>query len=125
MLNDTSDISEHTQQVTVFSQEVEGTVHERFWEFFNSKAHNAKGPAECILEQLSVLLNGDSDRLIAQNYDGAALMHGEKGVHTIIKQSYQYAHKFNFTTERASQNPQAHIFFSSIAAILFFSFFFC
>ena len=92
MLDDTNDISEHTQQVTVFSYEVEGTVHERFWEFFNSKAHNAKGLAEGILEQLSVVLNGDSDKLIAQTYDGAAIMHSEKGANTIIKQSYQYAH---------------------------------
>jgi hypothetical protein len=121
MLNDTSDISYHTQQVTVFSYEVEGTVHERFWEFFNSKADNSKGLAEHILEQLSVVLNGDSDRLIAQTYDGAAIMYSEKGAHTIIKQSYQNAHKFNLITEKAaSQNPQAHIFFSSLAAIPMF-----
>jgi len=49
-------------------------VHERFWEFFNSKAHNATGLAERILEQLSVVLNCDSDRLTAETYDGAALM---------------------------------------------------
>jgi len=60
-------------------------MHERFWEFFNSKAHNAKGLAEHILEQLSVVLNGDSDRLIAQTYDGAAVMHSEKGAHTMIQ----------------------------------------
>jgi hypothetical protein len=122
MLGDTSDISEHTQQVTVFSYEIEGTVHERYWDFFISKAHNAKGLAEYILEQLSVVLNGDSDRLTAEIYVGAAITHGEKGAHTIIKQSYQYAHKFNFIMERAaSQNPQTHIFFSSLAAVpLFF-----
>ena len=39
-------------------------MHERFWGFFNPKAQNAKGLAECIVEQLSVVLNGDSDRLI-------------------------------------------------------------
>lgn len=103
-------------------------MHERFWEFLNSKAHNAKGPAECILKQLSVALNGDSDRLIAQTNDGATLMHGEKGVHTIIKQSYQYAHfmhtmHINLISLQKEQHQRIHkltFFSSSLAAIPMF-----
>jgi len=87
-----------------------------------------KGLAECILEQLSVVLIGDSDRFIVQTYDGAAIMHSGKGAHAIIKVipvctfCAYYAHKFNFITERAaSQNQQAHIFFSSPAIPMLFT----
>ena len=118
MSDDTSDISEHVRHVIVFRYEVEGSVHKRFWGFFNLKAQNAERLADCIFEQLSVVLNGDSNKVIAQTYDGAAVMSGKKGAHTIIKQSYQYAHfvhcyahQLNLIMEKAlSQNPQAHIF---------------
>jgi hypothetical protein len=49
-------------------------VHERFWGFFNPQAQNAEGLAEYILEQLNVVLSGDRDKLIAEMYDGAAVI---------------------------------------------------
>jgi hypothetical protein len=30
--------------------------------------------------------------VIVTDHDGAAIMHSEKGAHSIIKRSYQYAH---------------------------------
>ena len=77
-------------QVTAFQYEV-GAVRERFWGFFNSNTQNA-GLAGCIVEQLSVLLIGDSGQLTAQTYDGAAMSGKKGGAHTTIQQSYQYAH---------------------------------
>ena len=44
---------------------------------------------ECILEKLHVVLSIDSNKLIAQSYDSAAVICGEKGsVQATIKQPY-------------------------------------
>ena len=94
-------------------------MHERFWEFFNSKAHSAKGPAECILEQLSVVLNGDSDRLVAQTYDGAALMHVEKGVHTIINPLKPNDHYSGRTAQLTSKHCILYIYSTNIGTEYF------
>jgi hypothetical protein len=34
-----------------------------FWEFFNLETQNAEGLAECVLEQLSVILNGNREKI--------------------------------------------------------------
>ena len=74
---------------------------------------NGEVLAECILEQVNIVLNGDSDKLIAQTYDGAPVFSGEKGgVDKIIQQSHKYAHfvhcyahQLNLIIEKAaSQN---------------------
>ena len=63
-------------------------MHERSWKFFNPQAQNAEVLAKCILEQVNIVLNGDSDKLIAQTYDRAPVFSGEKGgVHKIIQQT--------------------------------------
>ncbi|XP_077293770.1 zinc finger MYM-type protein 1-like [Arctopsyche grandis] len=126
MADDTNDVSEHAQQVIVFRYELEGKVYERFWGFFNPISQDAEGLAVCIEEQLKIVLDDDHDKLIAQTYDGAAVVSGEKGgVQKIIKKSYKnahfihcYAHQLNVIIEKAaSKNTQVRIFFSSLAAI--------
>jgi hypothetical protein len=49
-----------------------------YWGFLNLKIQNAEGLSQCILEQLSVVLHGDSNTLITRTYDSAA-MSGETG----------------------------------------------
>ncbi|XP_077294844.1 zinc finger MYM-type protein 1-like [Arctopsyche grandis] len=126
MTDDTSDISEHVQQVIVFRYELQGKVYERFWGLFILKSQDAEGLAECILEQLKSVLDDENERLIAQTYDGAATIIGETGgVHTIIKKSYKNAHFIHCYTHQlhsiiekaASQSSQVRIFFSSLATI--------
>lgn len=115
LTDDTSDVSEHVDQVIVFRYELAGVVYERFWGFFNPKVDLS----ECILEQLKLVLGDDHNKLIAQTYEGAA---------NVIKQMYNnahfvhcYAYQLNAVVERAaSQNTQARIFFASLAAILAF-----
>jgi hypothetical protein len=132
MSDDTTDVSEKTQEVVVFRYENEGIVHERFWRFYNPNSQDAEGLSEYelyVLEQLGVVLKGDFGKLIAQTYDCTAVMSGEKGgVQDIIKEIYKnanfihcYAHQLNLIMEKAaSQNPEVHIFFSSLCGILTF-----
>jgi hypothetical protein len=107
-------------------------VHERFWGFYNPRSQDAEGLSQYVLEQLGVgvVLKDDFGKLIAQTYDGSAVMSGEKGgVLTIIKETYKnshfihcYAHELNLVMEtEASQNPEVRIFFSSLSGILTFS----
>jgi hypothetical protein len=59
---------------------------EDFWGFNNPVSQNGQGLPEHILQQLCFVLNNNFTSLIAQTYDGAAVMSGEKGgVQTIIK----------------------------------------
>jgi hypothetical protein len=76
--------------------------------------------SQYVLEQLGFVLKGDFGKLIAQAYDGTAVMSGEKGgVQTMIKETYQnvhfihcYAHQLNLIMEKAaSQNPEVRMFF--------------
>jgi hypothetical protein len=63
-------------------------VHERFWGFYNPSSQDAEGLSQYVLEQLGVVLKGDFGKLIAQTYDGTAVMSGEKGgLQTVIKET--------------------------------------
>jgi hypothetical protein len=78
MSDDTTDVSEKTQELVVFRNENEGTVHERFWGFYNPNSQDAEGLPEYVLEQLGVVFKGDFGKLIAQTYDGTAVMSERK-----------------------------------------------
>jgi hypothetical protein len=122
MSDNTTDVSEKTQAVVVFRYENEGTVHERFWGFYNPNSQDAEGLSEYVEEQLGVVLKSDFGKLIAQTYDGTAVMSVEKGgVQTIIKETYKngnfihcYAYELNLITEKAaSQYPEVRIFLAA------------
>jgi hypothetical protein len=118
MSDDTTDVSEKTQEVVVFRYENEGTVHERFLGFYNPNSQEAEGLSEDVLEQLGVVLKGDFGKLVAQTYDGTAVMCGEKGGVQTTKETYKNthfiyccAHQLNLIMEKtASQNPEVRIF---------------
>jgi hypothetical protein len=123
--DDTTDVSEKTQVVVTFRYDSGGTVHERFGGFYNPSSQDAEGLSQY------VVLKGDFGKLIAQTYDGTAVMSGEKGgVQTMIKETYKnayfihcYAHQLNLMMEKAaSQNPEVCIFVSIQSGIpTFFS----
>ena len=131
MADETTDISDRLQLVLVFRYELEGVVQERFWGFFNPEGQTASEISECILAELRSLMDEGSPKLIAQTYDGAAVMRGSvNGVQSMIREHFPlaryvhcYAHQLNLVMEKAaSQNISARVFFCSLSAFpAFFS----
>ena len=127
--DDTTDVSEQTQTVVVFRYECSGNVYERFWGFLNPDGQDAAAISECILDQIKPLI--PTDKLIAQSYDGAAVMSGKtNGVQAKVKLVYPharfihcYAHQLNLIMKQsASRNKSARVFFANLSAIpAFFS----
>jgi hypothetical protein len=76
MSDDTTDVSEKTQEVVFFRCENGGTVHERFWGFYNPSSQDAEGLSQYVLEQLGFVLKGDFGKLRAETYDGTSVMSG-------------------------------------------------
>ncbi|KAJ4441471.1 hypothetical protein ANN_11326 [Periplaneta americana] len=92
----------------------------------NEPLKNHLEHASVFKEQLRQVLNGNNEKLIAQAYDGAAVMGGGKnGVQAIVKENYPnshfvhcYAHQLNLILQQAaSQNSQVRIFFSDLSGI--------
>jgi hypothetical protein len=130
MADETSDVSEHLQMVTVYRYEMDGNVHERFWGFFNPEGQSAADILDCILTELNGTFSGDSNKIIAQTFDGAAVMLASvNGVQSKIKECFPlahyvhcYAYQLNLIMERAaSQNRSARVFFCSLSAFPTFS----
>ena len=103
---------------------------ERFWGFFLPEGHCANKISNTILNELDSL-GINTNKLIAQSYDGASVMSGATGgVQAIVKQKYPhayfvhcYAHQFNLILEKAgSCDKKLIIFFADIQAFsTFFS----
>ena len=92
--DDTTDISNFSQNVVVFRYLNNNAVVERFWSFCALGQAYAITLANKIVERISQVLPLDSDksRLIAHCYDGAAVMSGQNGgVQTLIKRIYPNA----------------------------------
>ena len=81
--------------------------------------------------ELELLIGSFSEKLVAQTYDGAAVLRGvNSGVQTRVKEVYGnahflhcYAHQLNLVMQRAtSHHKQARIFFNNLSGIpAFFS----
>lgn len=102
---------------------------ERFWAFLNPKEHNAQGLSVCIKEQLDRHIGKETGKLIAQTYDGAAVMKGHNNsVQTKIKQIYPnaqyihcYPHQLNLVmSNSASINRNVRIFFANLGSFCTF-----
>lgn len=129
--DDTTDVSTHLQTVIVFRYVTSGKVVERFWGFFTNTQQTAEALSDVILAELEPLVGKNPNKLIAQSYDGAAVMSGRKGgVQVKIREKYPLAHfvhccahKLNLImAQAASQNTQVRLFFSNLSEIpTFFS----
>jgi hypothetical protein len=117
-VDETTDIR-CTSQVSIVLRYVNNDcIVESFWGFFDASAdRSAKGLSEIILRELLTLAVGD--KLIAQTYDGAAVMSsGQRGVQSIIKETYPsalfihcYAHRLNLVlSQSAAEVPETRIF---------------
>jgi len=131
MADDTTDVSEHTQIVIVLRYVLNGEISERFWGFFNPDNQTADGIAKCILEQLDTILQGSTEKLVAQTFDGAIVMKGKKKViQAKVKAVYNnahfihcYAQQLNLIMKNSASGAQdSRIFFSNLLSIpAFFS----
>jgi len=103
----------------------DGTPVERFWGFFIPSGHDAKSLFDSIKDNLKEV-SENTDKLISQSYDGAAVMSGRfSGVQKLIRDEYKYAHfvhcyahQLNLILSKATtQNRDVRIFFSNLTDI--------
>ncbi|KAL4089358.1 hypothetical protein QTP88_024405 [Uroleucon formosanum] len=129
IVDETTDISNIFQLVVILRYEVQGRPVERFWGFENPNGHNAEALSQTIFGLIDPLLEKSPNKLIAQSYDGSAVMSGQKaGVNVKIKEKYPfayfihcYAHQLNLIMiQSISKNKQVRIFFSNLFEILLF-----
>ncbi|KAE9522185.1 hypothetical protein AGLY_017445 [Aphis glycines] len=78
IVDETTDISNIFQLVLILRYEVQGRPVERFWSFANPNGHNAEALSQTIFGLIDPLLEKSPNKLIAQSYDGAAVMSGQK-----------------------------------------------
>ncbi|XP_063745024.1 zinc finger MYM-type protein 1-like [Eleginops maclovinus] len=126
--DETTDVSTQTQLVLVLRY-VDGkhAVQERFFEFVPILSATASSIADAILERLnSVFTDDDKCKLIAQAYDGASVMRGERaGVQQKVREEYKnahylhcYAHQLNLIMQQATSHISAvRVFFSDLGGI--------
>ena len=129
MLDETSDISCLSQLSTVFRfVNSKGIICERFFKFTDvSKDRSAAAIADLVVAQLVEC--ECLQKLVAQSYDGAAVMSGElNGVQAKVKESapnaifiHCFAHKLNLVLmQAASRIPKCNIFFQHLVGYLHF-----
>ena len=131
MADETTDVATVQQMVIIYRYEIGGQPVERFWGFFNPDGQNAEALSEVVIGELTKQIGNQTHKLIAQCYDGAAVMSGAaNGVQARVKQIYSqayyihcYAHQFNLVLQKASSiNSSARIFFSNLSGFpVFFS----
>ncbi|XP_071371303.1 zinc finger MYM-type protein 1-like [Centroberyx affinis] len=112
--DETTDISTHCQLVLVLRYiDIHNDVQERFFEFIPLQNATADTIATALLGRLSTILpEGQEGRLIAQAYDGAAVMRGATGgVQRKVKDVYEnahyvhcYAHQLNLIMQQATSH---------------------
>lgn len=109
--DETTDSSNKIQMVFIIRYVLSGSVHERFWKFMNPPGTTAQQLADAILKELNRLeINKKPEKLVAQCYDGAAVMSGSiAGVQMKIKEHYPgahfvhcYAHQLNLVLQKAA-----------------------
>ena len=128
--DETTDVSCKSQMVSVLRYLLENdTVVERFVEFTEVKDKTAAGlftAINSILEECGV----GEHKLIAQTYDGAAVMAGRlNGVQALVKEKFPYAHfvhcyahQLNLIMQQlcATTHKEMKIFFAHLSAFASF-----
>ncbi|XP_072384690.1 uncharacterized protein [Diabrotica undecimpunctata] len=119
MADEITDISAKSQMVVVFRYCRNGAPVERFWTYLVPSKLNADTLSKNIFSVLDPILENSNNKLIAQSYDGAAVMCGQHaGVQARIKEKYPfahfvhcYAHRLNLIMSKAcSENSQLTFF---------------
>lgn len=129
--DETTDISTHCQLVLVLRFiDKSNNIQERFFEFIKLSTASADAIANALLERLRTILSeGEEKKLIAQAYDGAAVMRGATGgvqrkVQDVFPNAHYvhcYAHQLNLVMQQATSHiPQINHFFSDMGGFASF-----
>ena len=89
--DETTDTSNQQKMVIITRYVIDGQVYERFWAFIKPAGYSADDLSKTLLAKLDVILSSPSEKskLIAQSYDGAAVMSGKNnGVQAILKKKF-------------------------------------
>ena len=124
IMDETSDVTMKSQLSSVIRYVNDGSVEERFLQFTDVSSDRT---ARSLYEHAVSILNdfGCGEKLVAQTYDGAAVMSGEhSGLQAKIRETYKqaifvhcYAHKLNLILQQsASFIKQAKVFFASLSS---------
>ena len=129
--DETSDISNSFQMALIYRYVVGDKPVERFWKFLTPPNHDSRSLASCILEEFKLQnVNNKPSKLIAQTYDGAAVMSGSlRGVQALIKEDYPdahyvhcHAHQLNLIMMKAASiNINVKIFLQTFKGFVLFS----
>ena len=76
MMDETTDVSDKSQVVLVFRYIKNGNAVERLWKFFNPADLTAATLSAIVINELELLIGSFSEKLVAQTYDGAAVLRG-------------------------------------------------
>lgn len=129
IMDETTDVSNITQLSTVFRYiSPEGNVQERFLKFENvSQDRTASRLAELVFKYIEDFECGE--KIVAQTYDGAAVMAGEhNGVQRLIREKYDqaifvhcYAHKLNLVLKQSVDHiRECKVFFQTLSGFASF-----
>lgn len=129
--DETTDVSTHCQLVLVLRYiDNEHNVQERFFEFMKLERACADVISDALLERLRTILpEGQGGKLIAQAYDGAAVMRGATGgvqrkvqdIYPTAHYTHCYAHQLNLVMQKATSHiPQISHFFSDMGGFASF-----
>lgn len=126
IMDETTDITNKCQVSTVLRYVNKlGDIHERFLGFADlSNDRRAKALAEHVFKTLDAYQC--EEKLVAQTYDGAAVMSGDKGgLQAIVKVTHKhalfvhcYAHKMNLVLRHSVDNiKECKLFFSALSGL--------
>ncbi|XP_070822084.1 zinc finger MYM-type protein 1-like [Chaetodon trifascialis] len=129
--DETTDVTTQTQLVLVLRYiDSNHAVQERFFEFLPVMDATSESIASVLLDRLNGLFSeGDREKLIAQAYDRASVMRGERAgvqqkVHAHYKNAHYvhcYAHQLNLIMQQATSHvPAVRVFFSDLCGIATF-----
>lgn len=128
LLDEATDVSKHSQLSTVLRYCSNGKVRERFRGFTDvSKDRSAKAIFVHVEKTVDTCEIGD--KLVAQGYDGAAVMSGETGgLQTLVRLKYEYAlyihciaHRLNLVLSQVSKTiPDCANFFETLSGFAAF-----
>ena len=128
LLDETSDVTNRSQLSTVFRYVYKGQIFERFVGFSDVSAdRSADSLAKLALQQFT--LYECEEKVVAQTYDGAAVMAGhlngvQAKVREVIPQAifvHCYAHKLNLVLSQAVSGIKAcRVFFANLSGFVTF-----
>lgn len=129
--DETTDICTHCQLVLVLRYiDTHNSIQERFFKFITLQNATADTIATALLERLTTILPaGKEDKLIAQAYDGAAVMRGAtdgvqrkvKDVYTSARYVHCYPHQLSLVMQQATSHfPRIRTFFSDLGGFAAF-----